>query len=265
MPPGERSSLVADGAGRWIGPSAIVERFEPSDGEPGGDGRWIGALMAQLAERSFPVGELLLETNRWAVSTRPSGHPADRPDLHADPDDLVVAVGAGLRQLHALSATDAPAAAERGSGWDAIAESCRTAVAAPGFHVAALPAPYDRYDGPTLLAMMLDGRPGAEEAVCCHGRPTLRRFMVDGGRFTGFQGLADVVVADRHLDLAVIHQSVHHELGPEAVFRFYQAYGADPDLVRLDHYVLVSHLLGTSPLDAAQQEPAPSSSDAPRW
>ncbi len=190
----------------------------------------------------------------------PAGQPADRPDLHADPDDLVVAVANGLRQLHELSGDERRDVGQHAAtgGWEAFVDRCRAAVGDERFDPSLLPAPYDRYDGDQLLAMVVDGRPATEEPVLCHGRPVLAEFMVDGGSFSGFRSLDLMVVADRHLDLAIIHQSVHLALGPEAVFRFYEAYGSDPDIVRLDHYILICHLLGLSPLDSA----ADSSTDA---
>lgn len=264
----ERSTLVEQRPDRWVGSTVIIDRADPSDDEQPAVGQRIHSLIEQLARASFPVGAVLAATEGWMVTARPSGYPADRPDLHADPDDLVVAVGAGLQRFHSIPIASVPAAAENASGWGSVAEACRRAVTAPGFDASALPAPYDRYDGPALLSMMVDGRPAAEEPVCCHGQPSLAQFIVDRAAFTGFGDLSGVVVADRHLDLAVTHQSVHHELGPEAVFRFYESYGEDPDLVRLDHYVLVAHLLGTSPTPAtgATATPAerpPSSTASP--
>ena len=55
------------------------------------------------------------------------------------------------------------------------------------------------------------------------------------------------IVSDRHLDLAVLHHSIHTTLGAEAVFSFYEAYGSDPSLVLLDRYVIAAHLLGWMP------------------
>lgn len=177
--------------------------------------------------------------NGWTSYQTPTGHPADRPDLHSDPDDLVVAVGTGLRALHDLPLEDGSPI-----GWQTLFEQCKQAVELPSFDPAQLPPPYNRYDGRALLTMMTDGQPGTEERRVCHGYPELGQFMVDGGRFSGFTNLDTLTVADQHLDLSVVHRCVHHHLGPQAVFRFYDAYGADPDLIRLDHYILVSHILG---------------------
>jgi aminoglycoside phosphotransferase len=63
------------------------------------------------------------------------------------------------------------------------------------------------------------------------------------GEVAGIRGEFGLV-GDRHLDLAVIQHSIHRTLGAEAVFGFYEAYGSDPNIVALDHYVLTGLLLG---------------------
>lgn len=189
-----------------------------------------------------------------------TGQPADRPDLHPDPDDLVVAVAAGLRALHQLPV-------EHGAGHLGaadITEWCRSAVAAGSVDTEQLPEPYRRYNPNQLLDMVIEsaeatttgtatttgvaktaGVAAADpELVVCHGRPTLDRLLIGNGEFLGFTDFDLVAVADRHLDLAVVHRSVQAVFGPEAVFRFYDAYGRDPHVARLEHYILVTHLLG---------------------
>ncbi len=205
----------------------------------------------------FAVPTVTAESDGVLVTSPPSGTPADQPDQHPDPDDLIVAVGVGLRALHELAVSpflvddhDQPVA----SGWGAVADRCRAAVANGSVNTAELPEPYRRYTAAQLLEMCLDGSPASvgDEAdmVLCHGRPALAEFLATNGSFTGFASLSDVLVADRHYDLAVLHQSAQQVLGPEAVFRLYESYGQDPNLAKLEHYVLVSHLLGTAPAQA---------------
>ena len=55
---------------------------------------------------------------------------------------------------------------------------------------------------------------------------------------------ADLPKEGSHFDLAIVQRSLHYDLGPAAVFGSYEGYGADPDLVRLDHFVLASLLIG---------------------
>ncbi len=171
---------------------------------------------------------------------------ADQLDAHGNLDELVRAVGRSLASLHATDLS-AIADATMPSGWNALAED----IAAGGIaDTADLPDPYARYEGRRLRSIWAEGRPDNEDLVVCHGRPTLDRFLIeprdrpDGGVVVAaVRGSGGMRVIDRHFDLAVIHHSLHHRVGPESVFLFYEAYGGDPDLVRLDHYLLGAMLL----------------------
>ncbi len=209
-----------------------------------------------MADRGFPVAAVVGSVDRWLVTTGPDGLSAGSPDHHPDPDDLVAAVGRGLRLLHDLDRSILPAPWSQtdtdtadGRGWQAVADRCREMVEAGLVDSARLPPPYSRYGPDQLLAMLLDGRPADEELVLCHGAAAMSRFVVDNGTFRGFDVLDSALVADPHLDLAALHLDLQRLMGPESVFRFYEAYGADPKLVNLDHYLLANHLLA-NPLSA---------------
>ncbi len=174
----------------------------------------------------------------WLVSERLPGVPAHRPDLHGDVGSLAELAGTALRALHALPIDAAPASIER--GWKALAAVAEAAVA-QGLGV--IDEAYQRYTGDELLSIWCAGRPAAEDLVVCHGDPALPNLMAHQGAFTGFVDLGSVRIADRHLDLAHAHVSIHRNLGPEAVYVFYEAYGTDPDLLRLDHYLLAKQLM----------------------
>jgi aminoglycoside phosphotransferase len=117
-----------------------------------------------------------------------------------------------------------------------------------------LPHPYQRYSVDELIKLVGEGANVAtdraeDEPVPVHGDPRLAHLVVDDGDgFRVVDGLAGAGLGDRHLDLAIAQQSVHHHLGAEAVMAFYHGYGRDPDLVLLDHYILMSLLLGRSDL-----------------
>ncbi|MDH3683382.1 MAG: hypothetical protein OEV40_25970, partial [Acidimicrobiia bacterium] len=136
------------------------------------------------------------------------------------------------------------------------------AVAAGRVDAAALPSPYDRYDPGRLVTVIHETRPSSEpsdDLVVCHGTPVVPNLFLDSGRFAGWTGLARLGVADRHADLAVAHRSIHALFGPDAVFGFYEGYGAEPDLVALDHYILIDVVLAA----VAQPDPAPSEPSLP--
>ncbi|MFT7597749.1 MAG: aminoglycoside phosphotransferase [Acidimicrobiales bacterium] len=158
----------------------------------------------------------------------------DRPDRLGDLVSVVGLVAEILLRIHALPIDDAPF----DRGWEALASRLDNEVDG-----AELPEPYCRYDLATLQRLWRDGRPDTEDLVVCHGSPLLVNMGFGDGRLTTLARVDHPCVADRHLDLAIAHQSIQQHLGPEAVFAFYDAYGIPPDLVRLDHYVLASHLL----------------------
>ncbi len=196
--------------------------------------RWL----SQFVSVAPVVVEAADETTAWLVTDRLPGVPSHRPDLHGDVGSLAEVAGNALRELHAIPVEAAPGHLER--GWEAIEATAEASVAAG---IEQVDEPYQRYTGAELLELWRSGRPASEDLVVCHGDPALPNLMAHQGRFTGWVDLGAVCVADRHLDLAHAHLSVHHNLGPEAVYIFYDTYGADPDLLRLDHYLLAKQLL----------------------
>lgn len=197
------------------------------------NGEWLGAHVstARPLLRSDDV-ELA-----WLVSERLVGVPAHRPDLHGDVGSLAEVAGNALRELHALSVDLVPSTME--SGWDAL-DALASASVAEG--LGEVDEPYQRYTGEQLLELWRQGRPDAEDLVICHGDPALPNLIAQQGVFAGWVDLGAVRVADRHLDLAHAHASIHRNLGPEAVYVFYDTYGQDPSLLHLDHYLLAKQL-----------------------
>lgn len=231
---------------RWAVGSRRVRRF--------GDADAVSAnrrLLDDLAEVStFAVPSVIGGDGPWLVTEAPNGVPADRPDRHPEPGNLARLIGEGLAAFHALpiALLDGEAAGERDTDpWTPIVERCRRSVDDGLVDAAKLPAPYDRYQPDRLLEMLVDGGAAAgrpsEAPTLCHGAPEAARFLIDGDRFVGFDAIDEPLVADHHLDLAVAHLSVADALGAEAVYGFYEGYGTDPDLARLDRAILARHLL----------------------
>ncbi len=184
----------------------------------------------------------------WFVRTneRP-GVAADRPAEHGQVEGLVDGLANALRTLHDVDTHGAehlvlPEAVTLSSGWESLSTEIASSVAEGRVDPATLPDPYRRYEAKRLLEFWVEGRPASEDLVLCHGNPRLANFFFDGADFVGAEGLDGMRLADRHLDLAIIHHEIHEHLGAEAVFRFYEAYGRDPDLLKLDHYLLASLL-----------------------
>lgn len=195
---------------------------------------WLGEHVSVAAAELHVV---VAET-AWLVTERLDGVPADRPDLHGDVGSLAEVAGTALRQLHDLSVDLAPQQLER--GWDAVE---RVAALSVGGGIDEVDEPYQRYSPPELLDLFRAGRPADEDLVICHGDADLANMVAHQGAFVGWVDLGGVRLADRHFDLAHAHASVLRSLGPEAVYVFYDAYGRDPDLLRLDHYLLAKQLM----------------------
>lgn len=177
------------------------------------------------------------EAGSWLVTTT-TGIPADRPELHGDTDRLVAAVADALRHLHALPVEECPFDA----GWDQLDAQVASALSARRIDPSSLIQPFDRYEPERLVQLWRQGRPQREEPAVVHGNPELSNLLVDGPRLTGLLDVGRLGVGDRHLDLAIVHQSIQRHLGPHGVFAFYDAYGTDPDIVRLEHYRLAALL-----------------------
>ncbi len=236
---------------------------------PPGSGR-AGAEAAGLAlvGAHLPCPEVVLHHGEWLVTTVPGGLPATEPERQPRPDDVPSAIGAALRRLHDLDPSAVLRSVDHRIGGSDSSESLGARVlaglAGGAIDPAALPDPYRRYGAVELAAMVRDGaersaaaahRAGDAEVVN-HGDPTVGNWCLDGGGRPGITGRHRAGPADRHLDLAIAYRSISDHFGPEAVFGFVDAYGTDPDLLRLDHHLLVGLL-------ADQLDPVPAPAPAP--
>ncbi len=176
-------------------------------------------------------------------ATSSAGVPADRPDLHGDLPGLPAALGRGVARIHAAPI---PVDTPRFNVLDAIRDRLEAGL----ISTSSMPEPYDRYSAKEL-SELFEQSPGDEASAggptCVVGRLTLDRVLLADGEVSGIGGGGYGLVSDRHLDLAVLHHSIHTTLGAEAVFGFYEAYGSDPSLVLLDRYVIATYLLGWMP------------------
>lgn len=223
------------GAGWSVG-SYRVLRATPGSGAAGAEAERLAWLGPQI---SCP--EVVAFDGDWLVLTAPAGHPADRPERQPRPDDVPVAVGEALRRLHQLPVAGCPF--DR-TGPAVLAE-IEAGLTAGRFRPERLPAPYDRYQPDALLAMARQqwSEPAPSDLVVAHGQPTLASLFLDQGQLAALTGVFRLGRGDRHLDLAVAYRSLHRAFGPDAVYGLIEGYGRDPDLVRLDHCVLLDVLL----------------------
>lgn len=198
------------------------------------------AVRAGWLSDHAPCPEVLVVDDRWLVTARPPGEPALRPDRQPAPDVVPAAIGGALRDLHRVPAGDCPF----DGSWSDRMRRIEAAVTEGRLDAASLPDPYRRYHPARLLELARSSRPVDVDPVVCHGAPVAANVVLDRGRVSGLIGVHRLGLADRHLDLAIAHRSLQALFGGEAVFGLYEGYGADPDLVALDHYVLLDVIDG---------------------
>lgn len=174
------------------------------------------------------------EVGGWLVTATVVGTPAHRAELHPDVEDLVTGVADALRRLHAIPVDSCPFDA----GWERLDAEVQAALAGGWIDPSAMAEPFARYDAQRLVELWRQGRPERQDPVVLHGDASLPNLLLDGDTVTGVVDVGRLGVGDRHLDLAVAQESILRNLGPHALFAFYDAYGTDPDLVRLEHYRL---------------------------
>ncbi|TLP97430.1 aminoglycoside 3'-phosphotransferase [Nesterenkonia salmonea] len=139
----------------------------------------------------------------WLVTEGIDGESAHARRWRADPETAVVAIAAGLRQLH-----------------DTV------------------PVKYCPYIG-TWLASKLDRAPEPDHLVVCHGDPCVPNTLIaEDGCFAGLVDLAQLGVADRWADLAIATYSISWDInfGRSYDELFFEAYGLEADTERIRAY-----------------------------
>lgn len=172
--------------------------------------RWAAAFT--------PVPQVLAvgadDTVEWLVTAELPGRSAVDPRWIAEPETAVRAIGSGLRALHdALPVDGCPFV------WGVPARLANAA--ARGIEV------------PSGLREA----PPVDRLVVCHGDACSPNTLVgDDGGCSGHVDLGALGVADRWADIAVATMSVGWNYGPGWEDAFLEAYGVEPDPVRMTYY-----------------------------
>lgn len=126
-----------------------------------------------------------------------------------DPETALRALGSGLRQLHAISLDDCP--------FDWGMES--------------------RLRAADLVPETIAPPPSIDRLVLCQGDPCVPNTLVaEDGSFLAHVDLARLGAADRWADLAVMTMSMEWNYRDYDESIFWEAYGVEPDPVRIDYY-----------------------------
>jgi aminoglycoside 3'-phosphotransferase-2 len=170
----------------------------------------------------------------------PPGFPASVPAQGLQ--GSLRAFGEALRQLHRMD----PADLERRLTLDDLFTQAADRVQRGLVSTSSLRPAYRRYSPERLLelarsSIVDDGRPNAP--VVTHGAASLVNLFVDGDQPTGWLRLDSLAVADRQRDLARVTKRLAEQFGGEALVIFFEAYGSEPDIRRLDAFALLDELL----------------------
>jgi kanamycin kinase len=180
--------------------------------------------MAAEAERMrwasayTPVPQVLAEgsddTHEWLVTAGLPGRSAVDPRWTAEPATAVRAIGRGLRALHdSLPVADCP------FDWGVPARVVNAA--GRGIH---LPA-------------AVHEQPPVDRLVVCHGDACAPNTLIgEDGEWVAHVDLGALGVADRWADIAVAAMSTEWNYGPGWQEALVEAYGVEPDPVRMAFY-----------------------------
>lgn len=239
--------------GGWSGWHGAYGPLWVLAGTPGSGAGAAEAARLRWLTAHLPCPAVVVAEGDWLVVRAPAGEPATRPEAQPQPGDVPRLIGAALRRLHDLPAAACPF--ER--PWEAVLDEIEQAVADGRIDPAALPEPYGRYAPAELARLARQSRPAArpDDQVVGHGRAVAGNLFFERGELSAVAGVGRLGRADRHADLATAWRSLGTLFGPDALHGLVEGYGRDPDLLRLDHHILLDVLL-----EAITPEPAPAPS-----
>jgi aminoglycoside phosphotransferase len=212
---------------------------------PAGSGLPLAREAERLAwaQQFTPVPRVLNsggdETGTWLHTAALPGRNAVDARWLADPAPAVRAIGRGLRALH--DALPVPRCPFSWMAEDRLAAARRRA-ATGLIDVRQWHADYQHLTVARALAQAVN-RPPIDRLVVCHGDACAPNTLVgDDGGWIGHVDMATLGVADRWADLAIASWSLGWNFGPGWEPVFWDAYGVDPDPVRIDYYRLLWEL-----------------------
>ena len=196
-------------------------KWAPRDADPVVADLGVEAERMRWAAPHTPVPEVLDlggdDEATWLVTRALPGTSAVDDRWKADPEPAVRAIGAGLRALHDALPVD-------GCPFD-WSPALRLTHLQPRF---------------AHLRHQLADAPAPDRLVVCHGDACAPNTIVDSeGRWVGHVDLGSLGVADRWADLAVAAMSLGWNFGPGWEPTFHEAYGVEPDPVRIAHHQLL--------------------------
>lgn len=173
------------------------------------------------------------ETGAWLLTAGLPGDSAVTARWLADPRTAATAIGFGLRALHDRSPVgDCP------FSWGVEQRLAR--VRAAGRHDPTQWHPDHAELSPREALARLADPPPVDRLVVCHGDACAPNTLLrDDGTWSGHVDLGALGVADRWADLAVATWSLDWNYGPGWQPVLLEAYGIEPDPLRIAYYRLL--------------------------
>lgn len=200
-------------------------------------------LRMRWAGQYLPVPEVIgcgVEKNiEWLLTAALPGRDATWDEFKSDKRKLVGILGRGLRKFHTAPPTKCPFDYTNQTALEQVRTRVASGLVDPDadFHSE------HRHLTPQAAVNELERlRPKSEDLVVCHGDYCLPNVLIEGDGAVGFLDLGQLGVADRWWDIAVGSWSVTWNLGPGLEDYFYESYGVEPDLPRIDFYRLLYDL-----------------------
>jgi len=176
----------------------------------------------------------------WLLLAPLVGRDATTPELKSDPPTIVPLLGHGLRDFHEqLDPDDCPFDFRN----DVAIAHVRRRLEAGVFD-----DDYDFHDEfkhmtPEQAVRKLEElRPESEDLVVCHGDYCFPNVLIDHGSIAGYLDVGELGVADRWCDVAVGAWSTTWNVGPGWEELFYECYGIEPDVQKIEYYRLLYSL-----------------------
>ena len=194
-------------------------------------GRWV-RVPAVLSVGTDDEGE-------WLVTKAVPGVNAAAARWHSDPERAVIAVGLGLRRFHdTLPVESCP------FSWSAESRvACAQRLASLGLVET---SSWHSEHGVLTVAEALEAvahPPPVDAHVVCHGDACVPNTLLgDDGTFVGHVDVGQLGMGDRWADLAIASWSTEWNYGCDWTHTLLEAYGVDPDPVRLAYYRLLWEL-----------------------
>lgn len=198
------------------------------------------ARLDWLATTSVPAPRLReyfqQDGHDWLLMTALPGH--DLTQWTDRPADLVSALAATLRAVHALD----PATCPFDQSLDVKLATGAAYAEAGLVDESDFDTGHVGWKAAAVVDLLRATRPTKEELVVCHGDASLPNIMALDGGFAGIIDCGRLGVADRWQDLAIACRSIRFNCGEAHVEAFLSAYGAPWDEARNRYYCTLDEL-----------------------